>query len=639
MPTESKYPILEKINSPVDLKALPESEIPALNREIREFLVESVTETGGHLASNLGVVELSVALHRVFDAPNDHILWDVSHQAYVHKLLTGRRDRFSTLRTPGGLSGFMKMEESEYDAFGAGHSSTSLSAALGFAEADRIAGRESYSVAVVGDGAYTGGMIHEALNNCKKNLRLIIILNENEMSISQNIGHFAKSLSRLRSSPTYFTSKRRTAKFLQAIPLVGRGILKIMKRTKQFMKNALYGTNYFENLGIYYIGPIDGNDYGRVAAALEEAKKCDESVIIHMKTVKGKGYAPAETDPSAFHSIPPKRALPVDPHNFSVEMGLRLTELASADSDLPNADRICAITAAMGIATGLSPFEAAYPERYFDVGIAEEHALTFAAGLAAGGYRPVVPIYSTFLQRGYDNIIHDIALQKLPVTICVDRAGLSQADGATHHGLFDVSFLSAIPGMRIYTPITFAALSRALKASLLSDTPTAIRYPNGYEDRRVIDRFYMGEDAAFETPAVRADFASSDALDAVIVTHGRIVLEAMAAADQLRVEGIRVGILLCEYIAPYGELSDTVLSMLPEGTRLLVYLEEEIRAGGFGVSLSDRVRRDERSRGLRECILAPEDSFVIPRCPESVMKTAGVDRERVADEIRHALTE
>lgn len=624
-----EYPTLDRVNSPSDLKALPAEEIPRLCEEIREFLVESVSVTGGHLASNLGVVELSVALHRVFDEPSDHIIWDVSHQCYVHKLLTGRRDRFSTLRTPGGLSGFAKRDESEYDPFGAGHSSTSLSAALGFAEADRMAGKDSCTVAVVGDGAYTGGMIHEALNNCKKNLRLVIVLNENEMSISKNIGRFARSLSTLRTSPGYFRTKRRTAKILNHIPLVGKALFVALRNTKQFLKNALYGSNYFENLGIYYIGPIDGNDPKRVESALEEAKKLGESVVVHVKTVKGKGYAPAEADPSRYHSVPPHNAPKREGHNFSTEMGERLTRLAEGEYGLPCADRIAAITAAMGVATGLEPFEAAFPDRYFDVGIAEEHALTFAAGLAANGYHPVVPIYSTFLQRGYDNIVHDIALQRLPVTICIDRAGLSTADGATHHGCFDVSFLSAIPGMRIYTPITFPSLGAALRAALLYDGPSAIRYPNAYEEPSVLDRFYRGGELIPESPSVRADFSAEDAPETVIVTHGRIVLEAMRASDLCKEKGRRVGILLCEYIKPYDALAEEILTRLPGSVSTLVYLEEEVRAGGFGVSLSDHIRRDARGRTLREIILAPEESFVIPTEPEPLYRTAGVDAEAI----------
>ena len=628
-----KTMLLPGINSPEDLKRLSEDEVLQLNQEIRDFLIRSVEETGGHLASNLGVVELTVALHRVFDCPNDHMIWDVSHQCYVHKLLTGRREGFPTLRQPGGLSGFLKRDESPYDAFGAGHSSTSLSAALGFAEADRMRGEDHYTIAVVGDGAYTGGMIHEALNNCRKHLRLIIILNENEMSISKNIGKFARDLSKIRSYPGYFRMKRNTAKMLMGIPLVGKALFVALRNTKQFLKNALYGSNYFENLGLFYIGPIDGNDYRQVENALREAKKQNENVVIHLKTRKGKGYAPAENDPSAYHSISPRSAQKPDGENFSAVMGRELTRLAS-DPDFPKSDRICAITAAMGIATGLSPFEEAYPDRYFDVGIAEEHALTFAAGLAASGYHPVVPIYSTFLQRGYDNIIHDIALQRLPVTICIDRAGLSAADGATHHGIFDLSFLSAVPGMKIFTPITEASLHTALREAILYDGPSAIRYPNGYESSSVLDAFYDGGALLPERAAVRPDKTATDSPEMMIVTHGRIVSEAMKAQEMLKAEGIRTGILLCEYAKPYTALADEVLSHIPSSTKGILYLEEEVRTGGFGVSLSDHLRRDPRGAVLLERILAPEDNFIIPKQPEHVYHTAGVDAAAICSAIK-----
>ena len=630
---KKEYALLNSVNSPCDLKALPIEKIPNLCEEIRDFLVESVSKTGGHLASNLGVVELSVALHRVFDSPRDHIIWDVSHQGYVHKLLTGRRDRFSTLRTPGGLSGFLKRDESEHDPFGTGHSSTSLSAALGFAEGDRITGKDSYTIAVVGDGAYTGGMIHEALNNCKKDLRLVIVLNENEMSISKNIGGFAKSLSKLRTSSGYFRTKRRTVKFLNHLPFVGKPLFVAIRNTKQFLKNALYGSNYFENLGLYYIGPIDGHDYRRVESALAEAKRCGASVIVHIKTVKGKGYEPAEKDPSRYHGISPIDQQKKEGHNFSTEMGEVLTRFAHGEGDIPSADRIVAITAAMGVATGLEPFERDFPNRYFDVGIAEEHALTFAAGLAANGLHPVVPIYSTFLQRGYDNIVHDIALQNLPVTICIDRAGLSTADGATHHGIFDVSFLSAIPRMRIYTPITFDALKAALRAALLYDGPSAVRYPNAHEEPAILKRFYQNGALIPDHPAIRSDFSVKDEPEAVIVTHGRIVMEAIKAADVLISKGKRVGILLCEYIKPYDLLAKEVLACLAEGTHTIVYLEEEVRGGGFGVSLSDHIRRVAGEKSFREIILAPEESFVIPECPESLYHTSGIDAEAILSAI------
>ena len=453
-----EYKILDKIDSPEDLKSLEPEEIELLNEEIRDFLIDNVSRNGGHLASNLGVVELSVAIHRVFDSPKDHIIWDVGHQSYVHKLLTGRRAEFDTLRTPGGISGFVKRAESEHDCFGAGHSSTSISAALGFAEADHLNGSDAYTIAVVGDGAFTGGMIHEGLNNCRKDLKLIIILNENEMSISKNIGQFAKNLSKLRMRPGYFKAKRFTGNVLKHVPFVGKHLFRFALRVKKAFKNMMYGSNYFEDMELYYLGPIDGNDYESMEKILTEAKKLKESAVIHIKTVKGKGYDPAEESPDKYHGVAPNNTKKKRKTLTDV-FGECVCELAEGD------ERICAITAAMCDGTGLNGFKEKYPDRFFDVGIAEEHAVTFGAGLAASGMKPLVAIYSTFLQRSYDNVIHDVALQKLPVTLCIDRAGLNSRDGATHHGIFDVAFLSHIPNMTIYTPTTEESLSRLLRNS------------------------------------------------------------------------------------------------------------------------------------------------------------------------------
>ncbi|MBO7736854.1 MAG: 1-deoxy-D-xylulose-5-phosphate synthase, partial [Clostridia bacterium] len=508
MSGNENFQYLNQINGPEDVKALNEKQVETLTAEIRSFLVQTVEETGGHLASNLGVVELSVALHRVFSTPHDHIIFDVGHQSYVHKLLTGRREAFATLRQAGGLSGFTKRRESEHDCFGAGHSSTSLSAALGLARADALAGSDAYTVAVVGDGAFTGGMIHEALNNCDSHLKLIVVMNENEMSISPNHGRFADSLSKIRSRERYFLTKQATVKFLENIPLVGKAICRGLRRLKKFLKNGLYGSNYFENMGLYYLGPVDGNDMKAVEGILRMAREQNDSVIVHLKTQKGKGYAPAEENPDRYHSLPPRDEKKGE-GSFSACFGKKLTAEAERD------ERITAITAAMRDGTGLSAFSDAYPDRFFDVGIAEEHAVTFAAGLAAGGRRPVVAIYSTFLQRAYDNIAHDVALQQLPVCFCIDRAGLNSADGPTHHGIFDVAFLSAIPHMKIYTPATYGALEAAMSEALASDMPSAIRYPRSSEERAVVERFYA--DGAPKSLGIRADFTPSDRPSAVVI--------------------------------------------------------------------------------------------------------------------------
>ena len=618
---------LPDIHTPADLRALPAEAIPALCEEIRETLVETVTQNGGHLASNLGAVELSVAMHRVFDCPRDHFIFDVGHQSYVHKLLTGRYESFSTIRKGGGLSGFTKRSESEYDCFGAGHSSTSLSAALGFAQGDRMSGSDAFTLAVIGDGAFTGGMVHEALNNITPGLRLIIILNENEMSISKNIGRFATHMAKLRRKSGYFKTKKGISRFLKRIPLIGNALFCAARDTKKAFKNALYGSNYFEDLGLYYLGPADGNDYEAVEALLTEAKKQSDNVVIHLKTRKGKGYAPAEAEPGRYHGMPP--AGTVAKENFSHRLGEILIRESAKD------DRICAITAAMSEGTGLESFREACPHRFFDVGIAEEHALTFAAGLAANGYKPVTAIYSSFLQRSYDQIIHDVALQNLPVLTCIDRAGLNAGDGPTHHGIFDVSFLSAIPQVKIYTPITFAGLEVSVKKALAEGVPAAIRYPNGGEDDLLKATFYP--DGEPTDVGVRESNPANPAIpDAVIVTHGRITREALAARERLATEGILVGILLCEYIKPYEALAEEITARLPAGVPVL-FVEEEIRAGGFGMMLTDALRRNGGLAGHPNAVLAIANGFVTQGKNETILRTAGVDAEAMVKELKTLL--
>lgn len=618
-----RSPLLYSVNSPDDLKKLSQEQLEQLAGEIRAFLVERVEENGGHLASNLGVVEMTLAIHRVFSTPQDHLIFDVGHQSYVHKLITGRRDDFVTLRKGGGMSGFPKRSESEHDCFGTGHSSTSLSAALGFAEADRLSGSDAYTVCVLGDGAYTGGMIHEALNNCRKKLRLIIILNENEMSISKNIGRFAKSLSRLRSSKGYFKTKNGIVSFLGKIPWLGRRMHSLIRRTKMAMKAALYGSNYFENLGLYYLGPVDGNDEAAVERLLIEAKESKQSCVIHLKTKKGKGYAPAEATPDKFHGMPPKScSVPVG-NNFSKEMGSILTEMATED------ERICAITAAMADGTGLLSFQQAHPARFFDVGIAEEHAVTFAAGLAANGYKPVVAVYSTFLQRAYDSIIHDVALQNLPVVFCIDRAGLNASDGATHHGVFDVAFLSQIPNLRIYTPITYAALRVAMREALQADCPCAIRYPSGYENGQIYERFYNGTDT--DDVRARCDYALKDAesLDVCVIAHGRIVNAAIKAQMQLSEQGKTVGIILLEQLKPYDLVAEQIESLLPKKACRVIFLEEEIRAGGMGMLLYDALKGKTCMQNKSCRWLALDDDFGIQEKDEHIWRSVGVDAESI----------
>ena len=622
---ETEYKYLGRVNSPEELKKLNERETLELCAEIRDKIVSTTEKNGGHLASNLGVVELTVAIHKVFDAPKDHIIFDVGHQSYTHKILTGRYDRFDTLRKPGGLVGFTNRDESEYDCFGAGHSSTSLSAGLGFAKSDRLSGSDAYTVVVLGDGAFTGGMIHEALNNCDKDLKLIIVLNENEMSISKNIGRFASSIAKLRRKRGYYKTKRATASFIKKIPLIGKWMFRKIRDAKKSLKNKLYGSNYFEDMGLYYLGPADGNEYKDVEALLEAAKSAGESVLVHLKTKKGKGYAPAEENPNKFHGLRPADAEGCE-SNYSSEMGKALCSFAEKD------ERICAITAAMSSGTGLDSFAAAYPERFFDVGIAEEHAVTYAAGLAANGYKPVFAVYSSFLQRSYDQIIHDVALQRLPVVFCVDRTGFNNSDGITHHGIFDVAFALQIPGVKIYTPVTYRGLERSLKAALEGNVPALVRYPAGCESEAVINAFYRETEGKI---GIRRDFSAADMPKNIIITHGRIVKECLMAKEELEKHGESIGILLCEYISPCDSLCDELERIILESkTQKVYFVEEEIKTGGFGMVISEKLREKGVFDTVNYDIFAVEDPFVVRKVGESYLQASGLDHDSIVRRIK-----
>ncbi len=610
-----KWPLLASVDSPEALKCLPESRLGELAGEIRDYLTFRVGQNGGHLSSNLGVVELTMAIHRVFDTPGDHVIFDVGHQSYTHKLLTGRGERFDTLRTAGGISGFPKRAESEHDAFGTGHSSTAISAAVGMAEADALAGRECWTVAVVGDGALTGGLAYEGLNNVRNDLRLIIIINENEMSISPNTGRLAGQLSRMRASRSYLRIKEIASAVLRKIPLIGKPIHKILRRFKRHVKHWFYRENRFEYMGIRYMGPIDGNDTVGVETLLRRAKRRNSAVILHLKTTKGKGYAPAEADAAAYHSVAPA-AKQGGAQGFSHIMGGELCRLAEQN------ERICAITAAMCDGTGLAEFAHRYPKRFFDVGIAEGHAVTFAAGLAAGGYHPVVAVYSSFLQRAVDNLLHDTALQNFPLTLCIDRAGFNAPDGPTHHGVFDVALLSTLSDVRIFTPVTKQGLIRSLALAQKAPGITAIRYPSGEPCREIADAFYATDEC--EAPGVRV-WESGPSPKLTVITHGRIAAKALLAANALVHKGIELRILLCEYIAPYGELADALLPFIcGEG---VLTLEEEIRHGGFGMNLQDALL--QRGLDLPIEIMAAESGFVNPASGETPLAAAGLDAAHI----------
>ena len=611
-----QWKLLGAISSPEDLRKMPAKDMPLLAREIREYLIHRVGENGGHLASNLGVVELTIALHRVFHSPHDHIVFDVGHQSYIHKLLTGRKEQFDTLRTVGGLSGFTKRAESEHDPFGAGHSSTAISAALGLARAEKLKGSDAYTVAIVGDGALTGGLSLEALNNCDPNLRLLIIINENEMSISPNTGQLARHLGKIRNSHKYIRFKEFTTSALRHVPLLGKPIYYLLHVIKQTVKRIVYRENIFEHMGLRYIGPVDGQDVGNLEKCLAHARELDRCVILHLKTQKGKGYAPAEQNPNAYHALPPAGKEKCAA-SFSQTFGDALCTLAEKDP------RICAITAAMSCGTGLERFRTQYPDRFFDVGIAEGHAVTFAAGLAAGEKRPVVALYSTFLQRAYDNVIHDAALQNLPVILCIDRAGFNVGDGATHHGVFDVAMLSAIPNTAIYAPVTHEGLTASLRTALARDGVSAIRYPNGAENAEIRQAFYNGGVADTDVPRVRVWGDGTASI--TVVTHGRITAEALIAARRLAEKGIAVRILLCEYLAPYATLADEVAPLLCGN---VVFLEEEVRRGGFGMNLADALR----TRGALNApylILAAENGFLSPVSGQTYFTAAGIDADAV----------
>lgn len=610
------YELLENINSASDVKELSHVDVVKLCEEIRGFLIDKIGQSGGHLASNLGVVELSVALHRVFDSPDDHIIFDVGHQAYVHKLITGRRENFDKLRTPGGLSGFTSRRESEHDPFGAGHSSTSISAALGFAESDKLLNKDSYTVAVVGDGAFTGGMIHEAINNCKPELKLIIVLNENGMSISTNKGAFASYLSNFRSSQKYIHAKNSARSLLNHLPLIGKPIAWTLSTAKKIIKHAVYKPNYFEDLGFYYIGVVDGNDEQKVERALQKAKELNNCVVVHLKTKKGKGMDEAENSPEKFHSVANASSLGKTYHSVFAET---LIDLAREKDD------VVAVTAAMGIGTGLSDFERSYPDRYFDVGIAEAHALTFSAGLSAAGLKPFAAIYSTFLQRGYDNIVHDIALQSLPVKMFIDRAGLAVSDGATHHGIFDVAFLSHIPEIEIWAPTSYDALRKCVSYAYNTNSPIAVRYPNASENEIVNAHFGYSD----ENAAMKFDFDPSFAPERLYVTYGSIVERVIEAKKILAQKGIDVGIVLVERIKPYKPAAERIASIMSQ-TSHAVYVEEGIKYGGAAMITRDSLIENGMPTGARIDIAAIDDSFANPKVPCDLYDYVGLSACKLA---------
>lgn len=564
---------LDKISSPQDIKKLTVDELKKLASEIREFLINSVTETGGHLASNLGVVEITIALLAVFDMPQDKVVWDVGHQSYVYKLLTGRKDGFKTLRTFGGMSGFPKTEESEYDFFNTGHSSTSASAALGMARARELSGEKYNTIAVFGDGALTGGMMYEAMNDAGRGkAKVIYILNDNAMSIAKNVGAISKYLRALRQKPLYFKSKEIVLDLLEKLPRGGANTAKAIRYVKRIIRATVLPTTLFEDLGFDYYGPIDGHDFSSLFAAFEQAKMSKKSVLIHLLTKKGKGYALAEGNPQDYHGISANGA--VKKKDFSAAFGESLVELAE------NNDKIVAVTAAMPNGTGLDNFKEDFKSRYFDVGIAEQHAVTMSAGMAISGLIPVVPIYSSFLQRAYDQILHDVCLQNLHMVFPIDRAGVVGADGETHQGMFDISFLYAMPNMAILSPSCYNELSQMLSYAVNEHQgPVAIRYPRGSEnsENRPPD-FNFGK-----------GYTLKDGADIAIFTVGRMIKTAADAAEILETDGIKTGIYVLPTIKP---LDAEFIREKAAGKRLLMTIEDGVKSGGFGAAVANVLLAD-----------------------------------------------
>lgn len=616
-----KIKYLDKINSPSEIKKLTSSQLDELAKEIREVLIETVSENGGHLASNLGAVELTLAIHRSFDSPKDRIIWDVGHQIYTHKLLTGRYKNFHTLRKRDGLSGFSRPDESEHDTFYSGHSSVSISSAYGLSCANSIKGNQNYSVAVIGDGSLTGGLVYEALNNAgRSKSKLIIILNDNEMSISENVGSMARYLAITRSKKRYAKMKDNLERVLSIIPFIGKRLADSVFRLKTKVKNLIYKSTMFEDMGIRYMGPIDGHNIEQMCEAMETAKGVKGPVLLHVSTVKGKGYDYAEKSPSTFHGISKFDINTGEYKNsgitFGGEFGELMCKMASQDK------RICLITAAMLLGTGLEKFSKDYSDRFFDVGIAEEHAVTFASGLSKGGMLPVFAVYSTFLQRCYDQIIHDGALQKQKMVLAIDRAGFVGDDGETHNGLYDVSFLSSIPNVTIYSPSTYDEMKIAFgNAFYRENDVVAVRYPRGGE-------YEIPEDYK---PSLKSYDIYGKKSDTVIVTYGRVFGPACSAVRKLEEEGLNVCVLKLNKIRP---IDPEAIGFAAEAKKIF-FFEEGVRSGSVGEKLAATLL--EKGYKGSYNLTAVDDCFVRQSTIPQLMKQYGFDADSIAEKVRRGV--
>ena len=610
--------VLEKINQVNDIKKLDKSEWGTLAEEIRSFLIEKISVSGGHLASNLGVVELTMAMHLAFDFPQDKVVWDVGHQSYTHKLLTGRKAGFDDLRKYGGMSGFPKRKESDCDCFDTGHSSTSVSAGIGLVKARELQGGKESVISVIGDGALTGGMAYEALNNASQlKSNFIIVLNDNQMSIAENVGGVSQYLNGLRTAEGYTNFKEGLQNTLEKIPVYGEGVVKQLKKTKSSLKQLVIPGMFFEDMGITYLGPVDGHNIEQLIRTFHEAKRIKHAVLIHVKTKKGKGYEPAERHPARFHGAEP----------FEIETGLPKHKRAKANyTDIFSTvmrklgdrdEKVVAITAAMPDGTGLKRFKNMFPDRFFDVGIAEQHAVTFAAGLAAGGMKPVVAVYSSFLQRAYDQILHDVCIQNLHVVFAIDRAGLVGSDGETHQGIFDLSYLSSIPNMTIMAPKNKWELSDMLKFAVDYDGPIALRYPRG--------EAYDGLQE-FRAPVVygKSEVIYEEA-DIAILAVGSMVRLGEQVRKLLKDTDHNCTMVNGRFIKPVDE---ECLEMLAKNHRLLVTMEENVRSGGYGEKVRDYV--DDRGLPVKVLNIALPDEYVEHGNVALLYQEVGLDAESIA---------
>lgn len=609
--------LLEKIEKENDIKKIAPKDYDMLAEEIRQFLIEKISVTGGHLGSNLGAVELTMALHLSLDLPEDKIIWDVGHQSYTHKLLTGRREGFEQLRTYGGMSGFPKRKESSCDAFDTGHSSTSISAGLGLVEAREIKGGSHTVVSVIGDGALTGGMAYEALNNAARlESNFIIILNDNNMSISENVGGVSSYLNSIRTDSKYLDLKDSIYYKLLDVPKVGEPIVRKIQKAKNSFKQLVIPGMFFEDMGITYLGPVNGHDIGALTKVLKEAKRKNTAVLVHVNTQKGKGYGPAERHPARFHGAEPfqiETGLPANPRkkaSYTDVFATVMNKLGDRDKD------IVAITAAMPDGTGLKRFRNRYPDRFFDVGIAEEHAVTFAAGLAAGGLKPVVAVYSSFLQRAYDQILHDVCIQDLPVIFAVDRAGLVGSDGETHQGIFDLSYLSSIPGMHIMAPKNKWELSDMLKFAVEFGHPIAIRYPRG--------EAYDGL-KEFRQPV---ELGKSEVIyqgsRIALLAVGSMVKTALEVYHMLKEAGVEATLVNSRFVKPVDE--ETIETLSTEH-KLMVTLEENVLSGGFGEKVVDFVCR--KHLPAKVLPIGLPDAYVEHGNVEVLKQDVGIDKETI----------